>query len=565
MLQVIVSNNIRIRGASVPLKSALMTALTLDNPDYADRKKRRQPTYGLERVLHLYAYDMGDIVTGRGFLGQLIALLRQQGVTPEKVIEYRYSDGLEMNYGPWNSAYLPRGEQSTAIEALVAGNGIVKAPAGAGKTLIGLAAIHRIGRAALWIAHTRELVDQAIANAYKYMPSIGKVGRIAEGRVDWGTSGLIVAMVHALDENPKLVDNLRQTAGTVLVDEVHHFPAAMFERVVSKFESRHLKGVTATDERKDRLECVMYNGIGPILHTVDRQPLYDAGHLIKPTVEFVYTDYGDDPASQVSEFGAVDAGGEELDYRELMDGLIEDEARNKLVAGKILDYAANNYQVVLSESKRHLYVLKDMVERFAKTRWGVLPRITVIHGPTQQYGWRVCKGGEKEARRMVEMYQARRCRLHDFGEYKRWQVEVKLFSDEEIEIMQQTTNERGSRLEAVRNRQIDILFATFQLVKEGLDVPHLNVGHLATPLRGDARDTSNGAGVEQAIGRIQRGDPQNPNKKAIWLDYVDYQVSIFKDQYYSRRSVYKRLGIPLPKKLATRTEQLDAFLGSIIW
>lgn len=563
MLQVIVGSNIRIRGASVPLRAALMTALTLDNPDYAERKKRRQPTYGLERVLHLYTYDMGDIVTGRGFLEPLKNLLRQQGLQPEKVIEYRYADGLEMNYGPWNPEYPPRGEQAQAIEALVAANGIVKAPAGAGKTLIGMAAIHRIGRAALWVAHTNELVDQAIANAYRYMPRIGKVGSIAGGRVDWGTSGLIVAMVHALDENPKLVENLRQTVGVVLVDEVHHFPAEMFERVVSKFDARHIKGVTATDERKDRLECVMYNGIGPKLYEVDRQPLYDAGFLVKPTVEFIYTEFGGDPASQVSEFGAVDAGGEELDYRALMDELITDEQRNKLVAGKILDYAANNCQVVLSESKRHLYTLKDYVERFAKTRWGVVPRITVIHGPTEQYGWRVCPGGIKAAERMVHRGEAQRYRKNE--KIRRIEVYVPLYSDAEIAVMRQTANERKPRLGAVRAGQIDILFATFQLVREGLDIPHLNVGHLATPARGDGREAANGASIEQAIGRIMRGDPRNPNKKAYWLDYVDYQVGVFKDQYYSRRKVYQRLGIPLPKKLATRTEQLDAFLGSIPW
>lgn len=564
MLQVIVSNNIRIRGASVPLRSALMTALTLDNPAYVDRKQKRQPTYGLDPVLRLYTYDMGDIVVMRGFLPQLKEIFQKLNIFP-KVIEERYSDGMAADFGEWNPDIPPRGEQPAAIDALVAGNGIVEAPAGAGKTLIGMAAIHRLGRCALWIAHTRELVDQAVENAKRYMPGVGKVGTITEGTTTWGDGKLIVAMIHMLDKNPHLVDQLNDLVGVVMTDEAHHFPAAMFERVISRFEARHMKGVTATTDRKDRLEVLMYHGIGPKIYSMERQGLYDAGNLIKPKVEFVYTDFDYEPASTVSDLGAVDAGGEDMDYRALLDALYADEARAKLIAGKILDYAANNYQLVLADSVRYLYTLRDLTERFARTRWGVLPRITTIHGPILQYGWRVCPGGEKTAQAMVAAGQAKRYRLHDFGTYSRWQVEVPLYTDAEVAAWRVSDGERKARMELLRSRKIDIVFATGQLVREGLDITHLNVGHLTSPVRGDASGTKNGASVEQAIGRIMRADPLNPNKKAFWLDYTDYQVSIFKDQYYSRRSVYKRLGLALPKKLATRTEQLDAFLGNMPW
>jgi hypothetical protein len=60
-----------------------------------------------------------------------------------------------------------------------------------------------------------------------------------------------------------------------------------------------------------------------------------------------------------------------------------------------------------------------------------------------------------------------------------------------------------------------------------------------------------------------RPDKLNPNKVATWYDYVDYNVGVFQSQYYSRRKVYERLGIKLPKKPRTKVDELDAFLGGL--
>jgi superfamily II DNA or RNA helicase len=113
---------------------------------------------------------------------------------------------------------------------------------------------------------------------------------------------------------------------------------------------------------------------------------------------------------------------------------------------------------------------------------------------------------------------------------------------------------------ACDRKEIQILFAT-QLAREGLDMPHLTVGHMVMPKRGDDGSKANGGSVEQEIGRIQRKDPANPDKKAAWYDYVDYNVGVFKQQYQSRRKVYKRLGIALPKKPKTEKDEIESFLA----
>ncbi|WP_237714797.1 MULTISPECIES: DEAD/DEAH box helicase [Pelosinus] len=465
--------------------------------------------------------------------------------------------------------YTPWPHQEPAIAAMVAANGVIKAPAGAGKTLIGMRAIHKVSVPTLWLAHTIDLVKQAARAAQKYMPGVGRVGMLAEGITDWGDGKLVVATAQTLQGNTSLIEALNGFIGMVVVDEAHHFPAEMFYSVVCWFKARHLKGVTATPQRKDRQEKVMLLGVGPILHEVPREILYDKGILIKPTIEFIYTEFCKESASDRNEIDAVDAGGDDFDYVGLIQELCKDEDRVELIAREIIKEVAGNCQLVLSDNIRYLYRLRDKVRKLWQESGADYPVFDgVIHGSLQRYAWYVAKN-EDTARQMVTDGLALDFR-YSKG-LKRWEIKQEQYTAAEMEAWQINPRERAERIEALRQKKLHVVFATAQLVQEGLDIPHLTVGHLATPKRGDSKNTKrekgreDGSAVEQAIGRLQRRDPDNPNKVAIWKDYVDYNVGVFKDQYLSRRKVYKRLGLVLPKKAAVKSSvsQLDDWLGTM--
>ncbi|MGZ7215388.1 DEAD/DEAH box helicase, partial [Streptococcus pyogenes] len=53
----------------------------------------------------------------------------------------------------------------------------------------------------------------------------------------------------------------------MLVDECHHVTALQFEKVVAQFAGPYLYGLTATPERKNGHEPIVYQRIGDILHT----------------------------------------------------------------------------------------------------------------------------------------------------------------------------------------------------------------------------------------------------------------------------------------------------------
>lgn len=565
MLQVSISNNIRIRGASVPLRAAVTDALTVPNPAYIEAKKknRGRNIYGLEAQLRLYTHELGDLIAPRGFAHDLQEIIKQHGTNPDKVITWDVSEGRPVDFGPWNPDFVPRDYQVPAIAAAVENAGVLVSPAGSGKTLMAWKTAHTWGVPTLWLTHTVDLLKQSAEAAKKFMPGVGRVGIIGDDRLEWGDGKVFVATVQTLARNPTLVATLNSLIGALVIDEAHHFPAVQFIETAGKFNAKYFLGVTATPKRKDFMETYMYRGIGPICYEVERQALHDAGNLLLPEVRFIYTDH-QRPTDESAEDN-VDAGGEDIHYTELIQNLVADDKRAILVAENILESCIEaspqgGAVIVLADSVRYLFKLRDLVSQFAEPRLGgVIPRMTVVHGGINKHTWRKAARayGSSKDDILANNPGAVDARDHKtFG----WQVKMEQYSDEEMEAWQVTAKDRKEAMAAAYDRKVDIIFATGALAREGLDMPHLSRGHLATPARGDARTSSNGASVEQAIGRIQRPDPNNPAKTAVWYDYVDFEVGIFQDQYYSRRTVYKRLGITLAKKKKSQRDRVTEFL-----
>lgn len=94
--------------------------------------------------------------------------------------------------------------------------------------------------------------------------------------------------------------------------------------------------------------------------------------------------------------------------------------------------------------------------------------------------------------------------------------------------------QRQQALARMKNGQARILFATYQLAKEGLDIPRLDRLVLATPTR-------NKVILQQSIGRIQR--PAPGKTQALVLDILDEKTPQLLAQYKQRRSLYKKMNI----------------------
>lgn len=167
-----------------------------------------------------------------------------------------------------------RDYQPPAIRALVTTRrGILKAPAGSGKTVIGAGALHdwagpryRLGgrrrlRVA-WIANTIEQCDQA----RKAMALFPRLVDYLDVKVACYASGMSLA-----------------DRELVLLDECHHVPAEEYRKMLDGQKGWRW-GLSATPERADALADDLYELIGPIIHEVPRAALVEAGQLAKAKV-----------------------------------------------------------------------------------------------------------------------------------------------------------------------------------------------------------------------------------------------------------------------------------------
>lgn len=534
-MNILLSNNIRVSNYPLPLKLKIVDDLTVYNPAYLKAKRQRRPTWGIDQRLQLFTYDNdGSLVLPRGYMEQLLQRL-QEGNHAFQLTE-KQTEGKEVDFGPWNDSYVPRDYQEPLVKALVEKNGIGVSPAGSGKTIMGMRYIYEVGRPTLWLTHTRDLLYQTKERAEAALKGVGRVGILGDGKQDYGDGKLIIATVQTLTANPNLVQGLKDYIGVVVIDEAHHFPSTQFLDTAAAFPSKRIIGLTATPNRKDELEVYMFMGVGPVRHEVPRTALYQNDQLILPEVRFIYTGfkYGDTDSAD----GNVDAGGEDLDYQDLLNHLVADKDRLELIAKTIVDAIPQGQAIVLGESVRYLFKIQEAVQRMAPEA-----RTAVVHGGLQRYSWKVA-GSKSQAEALAEEYGTE---FKYDGKARRYKVKTQQYTEEEFKKWQVTPKRRREILDACNSGDTQILFAT-QLAREGLDIPGLTVGHTVTPKRGDTGNSSTGLNLEQEIGRIMRIDPKNPDKKAIWYDYVDASVGVLNGQYYSRRKVYKRLGIKLANK-----------------
>lgn len=95
---------------------------------------------------------------------------------------------------------------------------------------------------------------------------------------------------------------------------------------------------------------------------------------------------------------------------------------------------------------------------------------------------------------------------------------------------QKARQARKDCITKLRNKEIRCLFATYQLAKEGLDIPSLDCVVFATPHKDKIT-------VIQSCGRVGRKAPGKTEGYVI--DYVDTAFSIFQNYGRQRRKMYK--------------------------
>lgn len=289
---------------------------TFRNPAFAAAIKAGRSVRGIPAELRFWReLEHGIIEVPRGAARRIWKDLPRK----KRLVDFR-STGDPFNFAFHGEL---RPDQEEMLQgALKSDQGIIEAPTGAGKTVLSLALIAKRGVQTLVVVHTKDLMEQWIDRAERFLGMPRKdIGVIGDGRQEWGP--LTIGMIQTLAKGPELFLGAESGFGQVIVDECHHVAAEQYGKFLAYCDQKYLVGVTATPFRRDAVENrVIFWRLGPILAKGDRARLVEAGAI--SDFELVWRDTGFVPKA--------DPKG---DYSTALTELCSDFRRNRLIASDV--------------------------------------------------------------------------------------------------------------------------------------------------------------------------------------------------------------------------------------
>ena len=343
-MQVKVSNNIRITDPSLEITTWCQSNLKLPNPDYTN--KARMGFWTGNTPTHLYLYEIiGDEwVIPYGCLKAIAPMLK------EAIVESDFKPSVSVDYGDPIPLYP---YQELAVKEAKNGlYGILQSKAGSGKTQMGIALVKQYGKRALWLTHTKDLLNQSKERAERYMNS-SLIGTITEGKVNIG-SGITFATVQTMSNLNLLL--YKDYWDVIIVDECHRVcgsptQLSMFSKVLNSLSARHKYGLSATVHRADGLIKATFALLGDIVYSVPDEAVADKVLQvgIKPIGTGVKISYE-----------CLNTDGT-LNYTKLVNYLCSNDDRNDVI-----------HQYLTAESDKSCLILSDRLEHLASLM-SVLP------------------------------------------------------------------------------------------------------------------------------------------------------------------------------------------------
>jgi superfamily II DNA or RNA helicase len=226
-------------------------------------------------------------------------------------------------------------------------DGVISLQTGGGKTVCGLYIASQLKLPTLVLVHSGFLKDQWVERIQAFLPK-ARVGTIQGEILDIQDKDIVVGMLQTISMK-KFPPKTFSGFGLVIVDECHHIASETFVQAIPKLTSKHMLGLSATPERKDRLMHVINWCLGPMLYQSNSAEKVDSGVKVE-VMEFETED---------AEFNTVIKNQAGVMFTSLMvNKLTEYEPRNQMLIELLKD--------VFEEENRQILVLTDRVEHTKK-------------------------------------------------------------------------------------------------------------------------------------------------------------------------------------------------------
>lgn len=491
MIKAYYDSGVTLTNVSPDFMEKIKADLTFENPAYAQVQKFSKYSYTkVPPYLTYYQQKRATVRVPIGYnLSEIPVTKIDRRVCPK--VEYPpFMLTLRKSQEEAVSAYLTMNKKVTL-------NGSIQMPTGKGKSILGLYLAQALSVRTLIVVHKDDLVTgwkKDIELAFGGKVNVGLIK--AKNRRVGHT--LTIATVQTLNRlSTQELEELYDTFGLVIQDEMHHCPASSFA-VVSNFNARYKLGLTATPERNDGLSHIMN--------------LYFGGFCYRYKAEAGDTDIL--PVKVIVK---------SLHYK----------------FNPVCEKGKKGYQIALYEYPNN-YVLKEGQKYISEIPFEQRPTLnfqTVDDYTVKAILPDVCKQIFEEYKKghscVVFFTQKEHCRLCQ-------SLLAEVVPVEDIGMYYGDNKDNDSILKIAEQKRKFITITTYAKATEGTNVKQWEVEFLVSSI-------NNEKNTEQAVGRIRRAKEGKLNP-VILYDYRTPFVYTLAKHGNTRDRRYKKLGFIMPEE-----------------
>lgn len=472
-MNIVIGNKIWIYDAHSHFKQWIRKEYTIDNPEYIKLKMLGKKAWGISPKLKLYEEYDGVLVLPYGCLQAIyMFLINTTDLTTVDITNKLNRDKT----ADWEgNTIIPRDYQRVAVNQMVYHKfGILKAPCSSGKTVMGHLIAQKTGMRTLWLTHTKSLLDQSKAVGEMILGKGDRVGTITDGKVNPGRT-----ITYATVQTMSMLDpkKYKYEYNCVICDECHRCSKSatsytQFSYVLNNIAAEYKYGLSATPETKNGYGKSVMCNLGDIKYEIPSSVLEENGSIMPVEIHPIRTNW-EYPKRAYKANGV-------LDFDKAVPYLRMDQDRNRMIANLIGDRPT----IILSDNIDHLC---HMANALSEEQQGRACIVSTKHDPDVLTANILCK---------------------------------------------HTAKSNAEYIDKMRSGELDIMFATYQLAKEGLNIPRLEQVILAFP----AVDENI---IIQSVGRVAR--TCEGKNTAICYDIVD-PPTWFRKHFRDRMKIYKKNG-----------------------
>lgn len=218
-------------------------------------------------------------------------------------------------------------------------------------TVLSLNIISRLKKKTFIIVHKEFLMNQWIERIGQFLPN-ARVGKIQGQVVDIDDKDIVIGMLQSLSmkEYPQ---NLFDSFGLTIIDEVHHISSEVFSNTLFKLVTKYMLGLSATMERKDGTTKVFKMFLGNVVFKGGREEQH------KVVVRAIEYKVNDDEFNEVK----LDFRGKPA-YSSMISKLCEYNRRSEFILKVLTDMLNENplqQIMILAHNKNLLKYLYDAI------------------------------------------------------------------------------------------------------------------------------------------------------------------------------------------------------------